>query len=81
MEQELKEFNGKAGKARATATNCITFMKAQASDTKTFCQCFYAVLPKVRTDFFAIQSKVTDHAELRLRGSQLPINQLRVNSL
>ena len=61
MEQELKKFEGKAEKSKSDSKKLYyKTMKAQASDMKSLCQGFYAVIPEVRTDFLAIPTKGTD---------------------
>ena len=61
MEQELKKFEGKAEKSKSDGKKLYyKVMKAQASDMKSLCQGFYAVIPEVRTDFLAIPTEGTD---------------------
>ena len=61
MEQELKKFEGKAEKSKSDSKELYyKIMKAQASDMKSLCQGFYAVIPEVRTDFLAIPTQGTD---------------------
>lgn len=61
MEQELKKFEGKAEKSKSDAKRLYyKVMKTQARDMKSLCQCFYAVIPDVRTDFLAIPTAGTD---------------------
>ena len=61
MEQELRKFEGKAEKAKNEPKKLYyKVMNKQAKDMKSICQGFYAVLPDVRTDFFAIPTEGTD---------------------
>ncbi|CAH3036915.1 unnamed protein product, partial [Porites lobata] len=61
MEQELHKFEGKAEKAKNEPKKLYyKVMNKQAKDMKSICQGFYAVLPDVRTDFFAIPTEGTD---------------------
>ena len=61
MEQELKKFEGKAEQNKSASKELhYKIMKAQASDMKSLCQGFYAVIPEVRTDFLAIPTEGTD---------------------
>ena len=61
MEQELKKFEGKAEKSTDEGKKLYyRVMKTQASDMKSLCQGFHAVIPEVRTDFLAIPTEGTD---------------------
>ena len=61
MKQELMAFKDKAsdGVENPKKIHYIV-MKKKASDMKSTCQIFYAVLPDVETDFLAIPTKGTD---------------------
>ena len=61
MEQELKKFEGKAEKSKSDSKKLYyRVMNKQASDMKSLCQGFYAVIPEVRTDLKAIPTEGTD---------------------
>ncbi|XP_068686101.1 uncharacterized protein [Montipora foliosa] len=61
MEQEIRKFENKAEESTKDPKKLYyKVMNKQASDMKSICQAFYAVLPAVRTDFEAIPTEGTD---------------------
>lgn len=61
MELELKKLEGKAEKVKSDPKRLYyKVMKIPARDMKSLCQCFYAVIPNVRTYFLAILTAGTD---------------------
>ena len=61
MEQELRNFEGKAEKAQGAPKKLYyKVMNKEGKDMKSICQIFYAVLADVKTDFLAIPQDGTD---------------------
>ena len=61
MEQELRNFEGKAEKAQGAPKKLYyKVMNKEGKDMKSICQIFYAVLVDVTTDFLAIPLDGTD---------------------
>lgn len=61
MENELRNFEGKAEKAEDKQKKLYyKVMNKEAKDMKSICRNFYAVIPNVRTDFLAIPQDGTD---------------------
>ena len=60
MEQELRNFEGKAEKAQGAPKKLYEVMNKEGKDMKSFCHIFYAVLEDFKTDFLAIPQDGTD---------------------
>ena len=61
MEQELMKFEDRAKKEQENPRKLYyKLMNKEVESMKSICQCFYAVLPDVRTDFLAIPTQGTD---------------------